>query len=255
MDTRFWGPSGWKLLHIATFQYDPSKRAAYDQFLESIPYILPCKFCRTSLTDFYQAHPYTSALSSQNALVKWMYTIHNCVNDKLRGQSLHPEANPTLAQVKLQYATWMNEEKPLERLTTFWDFLFAVAYNHPKEASKGSTPIKDCPPHVDECNDPCIKNRWNKLDPKTRMRWYMQFWDTLPATMGDLEGAWLEAERRTNRELTCRRSAVAWLWRMRCALDPGFKDPYTAICRRIASYSSGCGSKARGKTCRRGRRR
>ena len=253
MDTRFWGPSGWKLLHQATFDYCPSKRILYGRFLETIPYILPCKFCRTSLTDFYALHNYKKALSSQPALVKWLYDIHNCVNDKLRDQSLHPEANPTLAQVKLMYATWMNAYTPLQRLATFWDFLFAVAYNHPKEASKGSTPIQDCPPDAKRCADPCVRNRWNTMEPSQRMHWYTQFWDTLPAVLGDLEPAWRQSQTTTKRDLSCRRSVVAWLWRQRCAMDPEFKDPYTSICRRIASYSSGCAAAKRAKTCRKKR--
>ena len=253
MDTRFWGPSGWKLLHQATFDYCPSKRVLYGRFLETIPYILPCKFCRTSLTDFYALHTYKKALSSQAALVKWLYEIHNCVNDKLRDQSLHPEANPTLAQVKLMYTTWMNEYTPLQRLATFWDFLFAVAYNHPKEASKGSTPIQDCPSDAKRCADPCVRNRWNTMEPGQRMHWYEQFWDTLPAVLGDLEPSWRQSQTTTKRDLSCRRSVVAWLWRQRCAMDPEFKDPYTSICKRVASYSSGCAAAKRAKTCRKKR--
>ena len=253
MDTRFWGASGWKLLHHATLCYRPSQRTAFAAFFETIPYILPCKFCRTSLTDFYELHDYTKALTSQAALVKWMYDIHNCVNDKLRSQNLHPEANPTLHQVKLQYATWLNEYDAAQRLTTFWDFLFAVAYNHPKEASKHSKPMKDCPADAHRCADPCVRNRWNTMEPMERMRWYVQFWDRLPAVLGELEGRWLQAQETTKRDLRCRRSCVAWLWRQRCAMDPTFKDPYTSICKHVASFSSGCGAARRAKTCRRKR--
>jgi hypothetical protein len=53
--------------------------------------------------------------------------------------------------------------------------------------------------------------------------------------------------------LECRRSTLAWLWRMRCALDTDFKDPYTSICQKIASYSSDCGKKTNIITCRKRR--
>jgi len=253
MDTRFWGPSGWKLLHYATFQYKPAKKSAYKQFFETIPYVLPCKFCRTSLTDFYEQYDYKKSLASQTNLIKWLYDIHNCVNNKLRLQGLHPESNPSLIEVKLQYRIWINQYTPLQWLSTFWDFLFAIAYNHPKEASKHSKPMKDCPPEAHRCADPCVRNRWNTLDPKSRMHWYEQFWDTLPAVLGDLENGWRQAELVTRRDLSCRRGVVAWLWRQRCAMDPEFKDPYTAICKRVASYSSECGAKVRAKTCRKRR--
>jgi hypothetical protein len=43
MDTRFWGPSGWRLLHLITYTYDPiTQRHAMRKFLEALPYILPC---------------------------------------------------------------------------------------------------------------------------------------------------------------------------------------------------------------------
>ena len=252
MDTRFWGPSGWKLLHHATFVYITSDKKAYDKFFESIPYILPCKYCRASLTDNYEKEPVN--LDSQAKLVHWLYKIHNLVNGKLRGQGIHAAPNPSLDQVKTTYHTWLAESTPYKRLQTFWDFLFAVAYNHPKEASRSSKPMPECPPQAHTCADPCVRNKWNTLPADKRFKWYEQFWDTLPAALGpELEGAWRKAEEKTHRDFSCRRSAVAWLWRMRCALDAEFKDPYTAICKRIASYSSECGRR-RAKTCRKTRR-
>jgi hypothetical protein len=249
MDTRFWGPSGWKLLHHATFQYREELDREYKAFFETIPYILPCKYCRTSLTDYYEEYP----VDLKNP-VKWMYTIHNCVNNKLRSQNLNPRANPTLNQVSTLYTTWISESRPLNRLSTFWDFLFAVAYNHPKEASRKSKPMPDCPPTAHTCDDPCVRNRWNTLDPKTRMQWYEQFWELLPDVLGsELEPLWSEALTKTRPDLSCRKSVVAWLWRQRCAMDPEFKDPYTSVCKTIASYSSDCGSKKKAKTCRKRR--
>jgi len=254
MDTRFWGPSGWKLLHVATFFYEPALKHQYDAFLETIPYILPCKFCRTSLTDFYEEHPFKPALDSKESLIKWMYIIHNCVNNKLRSQNLNRNTNPTLKQVVTQYNTWLAEARPLHRLSTFWDFLFAVAYNHPKEASKKSKPLPECPPQAYTCSDPCIRNKWNTLDPKTRLQWYEQFWDCLPSVLGpELGPLWSEALEKTRKDVSCRKSCVAWLWRQRCALDPDFKDPYSSVCKAIASYSSDCGTRKKGKTCRRKR--
>jgi hypothetical protein len=40
---------------------------------------------------------------------------------------------------------------------------------------------------------------------------------------------------------------------MRCALDTDFKDPYTSVCQKIASFSSDCGKKKRAITCRKRR--
>ena len=107
MDTRFWGPSGWKLLHMISFNYEYSVENSYAfaNFFETIPFILPCKFCRSSLTDFYKKYPYrlednNGKEGTMNPLLdvkKWMYNIHNCVNGKLRAQGLYPSSNPTYA--------------------------------------------------------------------------------------------------------------------------------------------------------------
>ena len=84
MDTRFWGPSGWKMLHLITFDYKYSSANAvkYAHFFESLPYILPCKFCRASLTDYYRQYPFLNTnetyvnLNPSLDLKKWMYNIH-----------------------------------------------------------------------------------------------------------------------------------------------------------------------------------
>ena len=122
MDTRFWGPSGWKLLHHATYVYDNTHKKAYREFFESVPYILPCKYCRTSLTDYYEELPL-----ELDHLVKWQYKIHNKVNDKLRSQGLHVGQNPTFQAVQKHYREWMKCTQERERMALFWDFLFSVA--------------------------------------------------------------------------------------------------------------------------------
>jgi hypothetical protein len=256
MDTRFWGPSGWKLLHHATYVYDGTNKKAYREFFESVPYILPCKYCRTSLTDYYEELPL-----DLDHLIKWLYNIHNKVNDKLRSQGLHVARNPTFQSVQKQYREWIKDTQERERMALFWDFLFSVAYNHPKEASRNSEPMKGCPPTALHCSNPCIKNRWNILPAEQRIHWYKQFWLTLPAVLGPVLGPeWRSIEKTTHQDLTCRRSVIAWLWRQRCAMDSQFHDPYTSVCQNLTGYSSDCEKARKGKssrkiTCRRTRKR
>jgi hypothetical protein len=254
MDTRFWGPSGWKLLHLITFyyKYSPTNAIKYAQFFESLPYILPCKFCRASLTDYYQKYPFKTYvnLNPDLDLKRWMYNIHNCVNDKLRKQGLNPSPDPKFADVKKYYEEWMKCDSQ-QHLSIFWDFLFAVAYNHPKETSHNSTPMPDCPKQVYKCKDKCEKNKWNVLGVKDRLYWFKRFWLSLPVVLpGDLSQKWIDSQKKNLPTLNCRRSTLAWLWRMRCSLDTDFKDPYTSICKKIASFSSDCGKKKKAITCR-----
>lgn len=254
MDTRFWGPSGWKLLHLITFDYMRRDKfhsrevsLNYREFFKTLPYVLPCKFCRSSLTDYYRQHPFRASQDMR----KWMYLIHNCVNDKLRKQGLQPSPNPPYRRVKEFYEKWLNCDWR-EQLTTFWDFLFAVAYNHPKDTHTQSSPMPDCPPTVYQSQDKSEKNKWNVLSLKDRLYWFTRFWsylpDVLPSSMGN---TWKDAEKTNPPTLQCRQSTLAWLWRMRCALDTDFKDPYTSVCKRIATFSSDCAKKKRAITCRR----
>jgi hypothetical protein len=250
MDTRFWGPPGWRMLHLLTFLYDetPTAKKAYREFLRTLPYILPCKFCRASLTDYYKKHPFESALQSRASLVRWMYDIHNEVNGKLRSQGLTTTPDPTFASIERYYTTWLFEgATPLQ---AGWDFLFAVAYNHPQDTSASSTPMPDCPRRAKTCKNTCTRNKWNTLPLRERMHWYMRFWESLPAVLGP---AWEMACSKTPCSFGNRRTTMATLWRLRCTLDTEFHDPYRSVCSRIAAYSSGCGKARRGVTCRRRR--
>jgi len=270
MDTRFWGPSGWKLFHLITFDYKYSMKNAklYATFFETIPYILPCKFCRASLTDYYRQHPFllddslnpslnsslNPSLNPKLNIKKWMFDIHNCVNDKLRKQGLNPNPNPKYGDIVKYYKKWMKCDWT-QHLSIVWDFLFAVAYNHPKETSRESKPMPECPIEVYKCNDTCEKNKWNVLSLSERMKWFNCFWLYLPAVLPkEVAKKWKEVEINNPPTLSCRQSSLAWLWRMRCGLDSTFKDPYSSICKKIASYSSDCGKKKNTITCRKKKR-
>lgn len=256
MDTRFWGPSGWKLLHLISFDYTYSATNAitYASFFETIPYILPCKYCRTSLTDYYREHPFqieNTGLSPTLDLKKWLYTIHNCVNQKLRTQGLYHSSNPSFVYVKKVYERLL-ECSWEQQMAICWDFLFAVGYHHPKEMTRHNVPMPDCPKEVYRCKKQCEKNKWNVLPLKWRMYWFKRFWAFLPAVLPvSIALHWKAAEKIHHPTLECRRSTMAWLWRIRCTMDSNFKDPYTIICKKIAGYSSDCGHKKRGITCRR----
>lgn len=262
MDTRFWGPSGWRLLHTATFLYPtaptPKQKADMREFLRVLPYILPCKFCRHSLTCYYDADPITpQVLRSRGTLTRWLWRIHNQVSGKLRAQNLNPAPNPSFESVRAFYQKWLaNPDDYACYLPSFWDFLFSVAYNHPKESSRNSSPMPECPESAFTCGNEKERNKWNTLPYKVRMAWFRRFWKILPAVLGPALGPrWDEAVATTQPNLKNRRTTVAWLWRMRCELDREFKDPYTQVCAKISAYSSDCSKKTSGraKTCRRRR--
>jgi hypothetical protein len=127
MDTRFWGPSGWRLLHLVAFAAPSLPQKALQTFFEELPYVLPCKFCRASLTDYIAADPIPTAAKDY---AEWLYRIHNRVNGKLRDQKLLEVPDPKWDEIKKQYTEWLKAPCTKRRLIG-WDFLFSVAYTTP----------------------------------------------------------------------------------------------------------------------------
>ena len=146
MDTRYWGPAGWQLLHhIAQESHASTKhKTAVAEWFRLLPYVLPCKYCRASLTDYMKIQPLTVATIAEPAVFsRWTYDIHNRVNAKLRGQGLLQEADPSWATIrdryKAEHAT-LCEPQPL----LGWNFLVSVAYTTPGADYK-SAPMPDLP--------------------------------------------------------------------------------------------------------------
>jgi hypothetical protein len=247
MDTKFWGPSGWKLLHSITFMYEPAtQKAAMRDWLATIPYVLPCKFCRASLADYYRADP--PKLDSRLSLARWLYRIHGRVNNKLREQGQTIPKDPTFSEVRRQYEMALAGEGP-RQCESFpgWDFLFSIAYNHPFSV-KGA-PMPDSP--TSEGMDDEELNRWNLLPSKRRFIVWRRFWTLLPAVMPP---AWRIAWHGGMPQIQNRKTATAWLWRTRCSFSHG-ADPYRVVCRRLATYESGCSKSLKARTCRRERKK
>ena len=99
MDTRFWGPDGWRLLHSITIGY-PEKPSSEDKqlysvFFKILKYVLPCIYCRRSYEQYINELPIEPFLKNKKSLSEWLYHIHNKVNAKLRGQGLNPNSDPS----------------------------------------------------------------------------------------------------------------------------------------------------------------
>lgn len=253
MDTRFWGPSGWRLLHLITFTYEQSSSEEVKDFFNLLPYVLPCKFCRASLSEYMEEDPIDPHLDSQSSLTQWLYRIHNSVNKKLRGQGLLKERNPSFSSVKKVYEDRVREGC---MRTTFegWDFLFSIAENHPLTVS-GSSPMPDMPEEIKKSIDPKIRNRWNILSNEERMVFYTAFWKRVGDVLPFQE--WRDAWQECSPEFERLKNKKRWkkeLWRIRCCLENRLelvnKDKYESVCKKLEEHTSGCNKKKRAKTCR-----
>jgi hypothetical protein len=226
-----------------------SKYTDKRQFWKQIPFVLPCKFCRTSLTTYYQQIPIPT--QEQN-FREWLYKIHNLVNQKLRdqGQTLPPD--PPFSMVKDQYTELLDLGCSKTEFPG-WDFLFSIADNHPD--SSPSKPMPDTPDK--EPTDLEERNKYNLLTSKERKLQLMEFWRVLPHVLPfkEWQTSWRRHAGPVKEAVLSRKSALAWLWKIRCGMENDLqhmgKDTFYGLCKRIATHRSGCATSKRAKTCRR----
>jgi len=255
MDTRFWGPSGWRLLHLIAFSYEPAKqKESVRELFTTLPFVLPCKFCRASLADYMAEDPLEPALKSRDALSKWLWRIHNEVNEKLRSQGLLKGNDPSFSAVKKVY-----EDRIAAGCTRTefegWDFLFSIAENHPRALSvKKSLPMPGVPLAIEDSSE--FRNRWNLMEAQERMGIYLRFWKSIAGALPF--AAWRYAWSSCSLDFAKLESRVLWireLWRIRCCLEKELelvnRDEFQSLCKRLANHRSGCGKRKRAKTCRR----
>lgn len=256
MDTRYWGPSGWRLLHLVTFGASRKNAKAVCEFFDTLPYVLPCKYCRYSLSEYITKDPVDCAIR-ENRLEKWLWRIHNQVNAKLRRQKLSTAPDAPFEKVEQIYK---NRLAAGCSRTSFdgWEFLFSVAESHPNSrAAKFSTPIQDHPPLKElEVATPLERNKWNVMTAEERMPFYQRFWELLPEVFPFEEwtGAWKKATDASTDEMVCRRSdCLKGIWAIRKKMEEELellnKTTYANLCKELRYYRTGCGR----KTCRRKR--
>ena len=121
--TRLWGPSGWLFLHCISFGYpykiDPKntehieKQNDYYRFFYYLGKVLPCKYCRNSYMEYFVKNSPMSKMGTRKDFTKWLYDVHNMVNDKLGV----PECEiPKFEDVEKLYQSFRASCKPLTTL-------------------------------------------------------------------------------------------------------------------------------------------
>jgi hypothetical protein len=253
MDTRFWGPSGWRLLHLITFQAERLDSKNIERFFMNLPYVLPCKYCRASLSDYYSSDPVPKKLAEYP---KWLYRIHNCVNNKLRSQNLLDTPNPTWFEIKHRYLGWINTTCSKQRMIG-WDFLFSVAYTTPCK-SVASSSMANAPP-IESLHTPELRNRWGVMSKEERMPYIQTWWSLLPDVLPYKE--WTDTWKSsvpTIPDLNKGRKVItAWLFKAEKIMCAKLKEnaphnSYSDLCNELQTFASGCGNSKtrRMKTCR-----
>ena len=261
MDTRFWGPSGWRLLHLIAAEpfVDAKHKAAVSEWFGLLEYVLPCKYCRASFHDYVGLQPLTEeVMKTPVTFGRWMYDIHNRVNGKLRGQGLLTDTDPTWDEIRKRYEglhRGLCDGSPL----LGWDFMISVAFTTPA-ADYTPSPMPDSPENVNpDTLDPATRNRYNLLTREERLPYLARWWALVPAVLpcAAWRRAWAVAMKTVGAPpLERGRDAVLrWMWRIEDTVCRGLRCEKPHGClrdlkREVSAFESGCGRSRRGKTCR-----
>ena len=92
MMTSVWGPSMWHVLHTMSFNYpiEPTKeqRQKYRDFVLSLKWTLPCKYCRINLKNNFRVLPLTmDCMKNRDTFSRYIYRLHELVNKMLKKKS------------------------------------------------------------------------------------------------------------------------------------------------------------------------
>ena len=216
MDTRFWGPSGWQLFHLIAFT-SPNPQ----DVLEDMKDVLPCKYCRASTREFVAKHP------PRKPYGRWLYDIHNMVNNKLRTQCaedpavIDPGPDPEFEEIKTRYERMKATAVPGR------DFLMSIAYNFPAKPEP--------------------------RDMSTQREFLHHLADAYP--FEELRAVFQSYIKETEPALQNQKSYTKWMYGLMKVLSSKVRAPiksYRGYMSHLAFYKSGCARKTyKGKTCRR----
>lgn len=90
--TQVWGAGQWHFLHSISFNYpiNPTQqqKKQYRDYILSLVYILPCKFCRINLKKNFKKLPITMAqMKNRETFSNYIYNLHELVNNMLNKKS------------------------------------------------------------------------------------------------------------------------------------------------------------------------
>jgi hypothetical protein len=115
MLTSVWGPPMWHYLHTMSFNYPvnptPEDKTHYRDFVISLQYVLPCKYCRMNLANNFKKKPLQMChMENRDTFSRYIYDLHEIVN-----KMLHKKSHLNYCDVRERYEHFRSrctEEKP-----------------------------------------------------------------------------------------------------------------------------------------------
>ena len=87
VDPTRWGPTFWSTFHLIAYAYpeEPERHTqeAAFRFFDSMRFLVPCSECRTGYRERWHMFDLRDHLHTRSALIEWVITVHDSVNEKL----------------------------------------------------------------------------------------------------------------------------------------------------------------------------
>jgi len=114
LDPKIWGPHYWFFLHTIAMTYPHHPNAVtkkkYYEFVQNLPLFIPVEEISKEFEKLIDKYPITPYLDNRDSFTRWMYFIHNKINEKLEKPSI--SLNDFFVQYYNQYKS--QNEKNLE---------------------------------------------------------------------------------------------------------------------------------------------
>lgn len=114
LDPKIWGPHYWFFLHTIAMTYPHHPNAVtkkkYYEFVQNLPLFIPVEEISKEFEKLIDKYPITPYLDNRDSFTRWMYFIHNKINEKLEKPSI--SLNDFFVQYYNQYKS--QNEKFLE---------------------------------------------------------------------------------------------------------------------------------------------
>ena len=87
LDPKVWGPHYWFFLHTISMSYpirpNSVTKKKYYEFIQNLPLFRPVENIAGEFSKLIDQYPITPYLDSRDAFIRWVWFIHNKINEKL----------------------------------------------------------------------------------------------------------------------------------------------------------------------------
>ena len=87
LDPKVWGPHYWFFLHTISMSYplrpNSVTKKKYYEFIQNLPLFIPVENIASDFSKLLDQYPITPYLDSRDSFIRWVWFIHNKINEKL----------------------------------------------------------------------------------------------------------------------------------------------------------------------------